>query len=86
MMIAFGAATIGGVLGCLLLLMRKSLVFPVLIVSLLGVLAQMAYMFFLSNVFELQGKASMVMPIMITLTAMGLCWFSRVSTQQRWLV
>ena len=46
---AFATAVFAGALGCLLLVMRKGLAIPVLIVSLLAVLVQMFHAFFMSK-------------------------------------
>ncbi|MFK7736927.1 MAG: hypothetical protein AB8B50_12905 [Pirellulaceae bacterium] len=53
--VAFGIAVVFGVIGCITLLLRSQLAIPFLIVSLLGVLAQNAYMYLLSDTINVMG-------------------------------
>ena len=53
--IAFGIAVVFGVLGCVALLMKSQLAIPFLVVSLLGVIAQNTYMYFLSDTVKVMG-------------------------------
>ena len=62
--IAFAVAVIFGVLGCIALLMRRKFAIPLFVISLLGVLAQNTYVFFMSNSVELMGVG--LAPIVIT--------------------
>ena len=79
--VAFGVATIFGLLGCISLVIRKSVAIPMLIVSLLGVLAQSSYVFFLSNSVEVMGVglSPVVIPIAIVLVPYAL-----FCTKQPW--
>ena len=82
---AFGAAVIGGALGCLALAIRSRFAVPLLAVSLLGVAAQMTYSFFLSKTFEVYGPGGMVMPIMIVIVAVFLLWLAIHAGRRGWL-
>lgn len=62
---AFAFAVFGGAAGCLLLLLRSRWALPALVLSLIGVVAQMIYVFFVSNSIEVYGPGGMVMPIMV---------------------
>lgn len=53
--IAFGIAVIFGVLGCVALLLKMKLAIPLLIISLLAVLAQNTYMYLLSDTIKHMG-------------------------------
>ena len=53
--VAFGVAVIFGVLGCIALVVKRRLAIPLLIISLLGVLVQNTYMYFLSDTIEIMG-------------------------------
>lgn len=53
--VAFGTAVIAGVLGCLCLLLQKKAALPLLIVSLVAVMAQNTYMYLLSDTIEHMG-------------------------------
>ena len=82
---AFAIAVWGGTLGCLALLLRKKWAHPILLVSLVGILAQMSYMFFMSDAFEIAGSGAMAMPIMIVVVGILLVFFARSSTNKKWL-
>jgi len=83
--IAFGCAVIGGALGCIGLLLRKSWSIYILIISLMGVLAQMSHVFFVSNAIEVYGPGQAIMPVMIILIAFLLVWFSNWTKNKGWL-
>ncbi len=82
---AFAVAVWGGTLGCLLLLLRKKWARPVLFVSLIGILAQMSYSFFMSTAFDVYGPGGMVMPIMVILIGIGLVFFAKRGVHEVWL-
>jgi hypothetical protein len=73
---AFAIAVNGGALGCLLLLLRKAIATPVLIVSLIGVLVQMYHSLFIANSIEVYGPGGAVMPISVVVIAAFLIWYS----------
>ncbi|MFX0557027.1 hypothetical protein ACOCEA_09515 [Maribacter sp. CXY002] len=82
---AFAIAVWAGLLGCILLLIRKKLAKTVFVISLLGVLAQTTYNFFLSNTFEVYGTGAMAMPIMILVVSVLLVLFSNRAIDKNWL-
>jgi len=82
---AFAAAVWAGAAGCLLLLLRKSMAVPILILSLMSVLAQQTYAFFLSNTFEVYGSAARIMPIMIVVVAFLLVGLARSAKDKEWI-
>ncbi len=81
---AFAIAVHAGALGCLLLLLRKSLALLMLQVSLAAVLAQMFHMFFISNTFEVLGSEAMVMPVSIVVIAIYLVMLAAKAKTRRW--
>ncbi len=83
--IAYAVAVLGGALGCLMLVLKKKLAVPLLVLSLLGVIGQMAYMFLLSDTFKIMGRTAMVMPIVIIVISVFLVWFARMSVRRGWL-
>lgn len=83
--LAFGVAVFAGSSGGLMLVLRKKWALPLFVLSLLGVLAQQTYMFFLSNTFEVMGKEAMPMPIMIFVVAVALVFYSKTSADKTWL-
>ena len=82
---AFAIAVWAGALGCLALLLRKKWARPLLLVSLIGIIGQMTYMFLMSNTLEVLGSNAMVMPIMIIVVGILLLLFARSSINRHWL-
>lgn len=82
---AFAIAVNGGAIGCLLLILRKSLALPVLIVSLAAVLVQMFHNFFLSNAVEVMGASAVVGPLFVILIGIYLVWFANDAKSKGWL-
>lgn len=82
---AFAIAVWGGVLGSILLLIRKKWATAVLIVSFIGIVVQMIHSFFIANSFEVYGPGGLVMPVMILIFGAGLIWFSRKAEANGWL-
>ncbi len=82
---AFAIAVWGGVLGCIALLLRKKWAHPVLLISLIGILGHMIYMFFLSNTFEVVGSDKMGMPILVIIIGVLLVLFARKSKNKGWI-
>lgn len=82
---AYAIAVFGGTLGCITLLLKKSLALPLFVVSLLGVLAQMGHAFLGSNTLEVMGPTSAIMPAVITVIAVFLIWFASSAKNRQWL-
>ncbi len=82
---AFAIAVWGGIIGCVLLLLRRKQATPVLILSLAGIVVQMYHSFFISNSFEVFGPGGLVMPIMIVVIGIWLIWLSRKATANGWM-
>lgn len=83
---AFAIAVWGGVLGCIALLLRKKWARSVLVISLLGILVQMSYSFFMSNALEVYGTAQgMVMPLLIIVIGAVLVLFAKSSQNKGWI-
>ncbi|WP_074406287.1 MULTISPECIES: hypothetical protein [Aquimarina] len=75
---AFAIAVFAGTLGCLALLLRKKWASPLLLLSLIAVIAQATYNFFLQDYVALSGNR-VIMPIIVIVVAIFLVWFSRNS-------
>ena len=82
---AYAVAVIAGTLGCILLLMKRKLAIIVFILSLLGVLAQQCYVFFMSDSFKVMGNGAMVLPILILIIAIALIFYSIKLNAKGWL-
>lgn len=76
---AFAIAVWGGSLGCIVLLLRKKLATPILMVSFAAILVQFFYTFALADTLQVMGAGSLGLPIaIIAIGAYGV-WFSRQS-------
>lgn len=82
---AFAIAVWGGTLGSVLLLLRRKLATPILILSFVGILVQMYHSLFMSNSIEVYGPGGMAMPIMVVVIGAILVWFSRKSMANGWI-
>lgn len=81
----FALSVFGGTLGCIALLLRQGWAVWLFVISLLSVLAQMYYAFFVSRSFEVFGPGMVIMPILIIVIAIFLVWFARMSKGKGWL-
>jgi hypothetical protein len=81
----WGVAVVTGTLGSLLLVMRRRLALPVFWLSLVAVVVLFGYALFPGRMLELMGPGSLTMPIIVTLIALLLVWFSRRAAARGWL-
>ncbi len=81
---AFAIAVSGGALGCVLLLLRRSLAGLFLKLSLAGVLVQMFHSFFISESFDVFGPGGMVMPVMVAIVAIYLVVLAAKAKASHW--
>jgi len=74
----------GGVVGCLLLILRKGAAVPVLLASLVGAILTFIHNFLLSNGMEAMGggASAAVFPVIILLISLGLWWYARAMKQK----
>ena len=77
---AYAIAVFSGLLGSIALLMRKKFAVYLFTLSLLGVLAQQTYVFFLQD-YVVIGGAAMIGPIVIIVICFFLIWFSKAQKQ-----
>lgn len=82
---AFAIAVFGGAAGSLLLLLRSRVALPVLVLSLLGVIAQMSYVLFLSDALEVYGPGGLAMPVTVLALSLLLPFFARHAARRRWI-
>lgn len=81
----FGVAVFSGVLGCILLLMRKSSAIRIFIVSLIAILIQMIYSLFMTKSVEVYGATSIIMPVIVLGIGIFLVWYSRNAHLKGWI-
>jgi hypothetical protein len=82
---AFALAVTTGVLGCVLLLLRKSWALPVLIVSLAAVFLQNLNTFVLNDATALFGMVPVYIQSTIIVIGAGLIWYARYCKSHGWL-
>ncbi|RPD94501.1 hypothetical protein EGM88_12230 [Aureibaculum marinum] len=82
---AFAIAVFGGLLGAIALLLRKKWAKPIFLLSLIGIIFQMTYNFFVTNAIEVYGPGAIIMPIMILTGGIILLWFSKKGIAKKWL-
>jgi hypothetical protein len=74
---AFAVAVTAGVLGSILLLLRKAVAVPVFVLSLVGVLVQNTNAWLLADGLAVFGPGGAVMPALVILIAIALIVYSR---------
>lgn len=74
---AFAIAVFAGVLGCILLLLRKKQAKLLFQISLLGIIVQMIYNFAIAKITEVYGPGAVIMPIMILVIGFFLLSYSK---------
>ena len=83
---AFAIAVWGGLLGCIALLLRKKLAKPVLMLSLIGILVQMAHSFFMTNATEIYGPIpGVIVPLLVIIIGIALVQFARIAEKRNWI-
>jgi len=82
---AFAIAVWGGLLGSIALLIRKKWAGTVLLISLIGALAQNVYLFFLSNTFEIMGAEAMYLSITVILIGILLVLFAKWARKKKYI-
>jgi uncharacterized membrane protein len=73
---AFAIGVFAGLLGCIALLMRKKVAVLLFTLSIIGVLAQQVYNFFIQDFVEMDG-VRMIGPIAIVIVCFFLLWYSK---------
>ena len=83
--IAYGIAVAAGVLGCILLLLRNVWAILAFIVSLVAIVVQDTYSFFLSDAVAVFGAGVIVIPTVVLVIAIGLVFYSRSAKDRGWI-
>ncbi len=83
--IAFGSAVVGGALGCVALLLKKSVAFYLFLISLVSVCIQMFHAFFIVDSFAVFGPGVTIMPIMVILVTIALVFYAKNLKSKMWL-
>lgn len=83
--IVFALSVCAGALGCLALLFKKAIASPLLLLSLVSVLAQMYHSFFIIDSIAVYGPGGIIMPIMVIVIAVSLVFLARKANRNQWL-
>ncbi len=81
---AFAVAVNCGMLGCLLLLLKKNLAGLFLQLSLAGVLVQMYHAFFIARAIDVLGPRGVVMPVLVIVIAIFLVVLAARAKANQW--
>ena len=82
---AFAIAVWGGALGCIILLLRKSIAIYAFAASALGVLVQFTYELGMAGSTVSLGPGDVAMAVMIPVIALFLIWYTRLATDKNWI-
>ena len=83
---AFAIAVWGGLLGCIALLFGKKWAKPLLMLSLIAILIQMAYSFFMTNAAEIYGPIpGVIVPLLVIIIGIALVQFARIAEKRNWI-
>jgi hypothetical protein len=78
-------ATNFGVLGSILLLLRRTYCVPVYVISMAALIVQDIYSFAMTNTLEIFGLTPFFLQIAVLLVALFLIWYSRRAARKGWL-
>jgi hypothetical protein len=82
---ATGIAVLGGAVGCIALLMKRKWAFVVLVLSLVGIIAQDISMFLLVNGAAVAGNVAVILQANVLLVGIWLVLLSRKAIARNWL-
>jgi len=82
---AFAIAVFSGTLACVGLLLKKAWSVPVFLVSLIAIVVQFSHWLFMTTAIEVHGNEAFLMPLLVTIIAVFLVWYSRDAKAKGWL-
>jgi hypothetical protein len=82
---AHAIAVNAGILGSLMLLLRKAWAVPLFILSLVGIIVQDLHAFVLSSGLDIFGSQAIFLPSIVAVIATALVLYSRKAKARRWL-
>lgn len=83
--VAYALAVFGGMLGSFMLALGKKLAFPLLVISLAGVLVQQFYNFVIIDSIALLGPSVVILPSLVVVIAIILVMVSKRGAKAGWL-
>ena len=81
----FAAEVFGGLFGSICLLLKKRFALTLYLISLVGVLLQTSYVYFLSNAIKVMGTAGLIMPLIAIIIGLVMVVFSKSGISKGWL-
>ncbi|MDN3723541.1 hypothetical protein QRD02_04045 [Aequorivita sp. SDUM287046] len=85
-MYIYAIAVFGGLLGSLILLLRKRLAIGLFLISLIAVLLLQLYWIFAMDLVEVMGPQSLIMPLLVIAVAIFEYFYSKGAARNGWLV
>jgi len=82
---AYAIAVNAGALGCVLLLVRQSWAYLVLVVSFAGIVIQNLYGYFMGGAVEVYGAAGVGLSVAVLAIGAFLIWYTKGATDKGWL-
>jgi hypothetical protein len=83
--IVFAAEVFGGVLASICLLLKKRFALFLYCISIVGVLLQTCYVYFLSEAVNVMGMSAIIMPIVAMLIGACMVVFTRSAISRSWI-
>jgi len=83
---AYAIAVWGGALASIGLLIRKKWARTLFLISLIGIIAQQVYQFFLSNTFEVLGSEAVFLPVAVVIIGTLLLLFAKWSEKKGYIL
>ena len=82
---AFAISVWFGLIGCILLLLRKSLAQQFFIISLIGIVVQQIWNFFIGKTYEVYGMKQAIFPLIVVLVGIYLIYYSKKAKENNWI-
>ena len=83
--VAYGVAVIGGVLGCIALLMRRRFAIYLFALSLGGVVVQNFYGFFVGDGMAVFGMGAIALPLIVVVIGVTLILYTMSASEKGWV-
>ena len=83
--VVYGLEVFGGIIGSLALLSRKKWAFIMFMISIMGVLSQTAYVWFISDAIDVIGERAIIMPVVGIVIGVVMVVLSRAAITRNWI-
>ena len=83
--VVYGLEVFGGLMGSIALISKKKWAFILFLISIMGVLSQTVYVWFVSDAIEVMGQPAIVMPIVGIVIGVVIVVFSRSAISKNWI-